>query len=366
MNEDLKSMWQELIIDIIKDKKNDVAEDLFQSHIISSFRLLGWSLAYHEICPKERINIGANNQIEPDITIKLAGKPVMVIEVKRPNNTVTQRQEEQLLSYMRILALPVGIYFGHEIRFYYDTGNDSPQLVWTCELNSQAENGPQFVEFVKKSTFSQERILNYSKEKSKTIHSTAIMNQFSQGLQENADSIIKALLTDYFVQSKRCNKDIVSSILNSYVFSIDKEQCCSAVDISHPTGIMLAETNNGSRSKRDTTKYSIDGGKTYLGKGKIVSRIVKLFMEKNPDVTFEQLRKAFPDNLQGSYGVVRSLEQIELSKQNHKDLSRRYVMNEQLLTADGKIVVVSNQWGQYNFANVLNLISRWGWDILSR
>ena len=50
--------------------------------------------------------------------------PVLPIEIKRPSNIRNERQENQLMSYMRQLKLNVGLYIGEKIELYYDVSND--------------------------------------------------------------------------------------------------------------------------------------------------------------------------------------------------------------------------------------------------
>ena len=94
---------------------------------------------------------------------------------------------------------------------------------------------------------------------------------------------------------------------------------------------------------------------------------VARFMEQNPSLTFEQLSQIFAGHLQGSYGVIRSVDSINKSSHDKKDLLTRYVMSEDLMlqSIDGVRFVVSNQWGAYNFINILNLLEKWGWNIIS-
>ena len=42
-------------------------------------------------------------------------------------------------------------------------------------------------------------------------------------------------------------------------------------------------------------------------------------------------------------------------------------MSEDLMlqSVDGVKFVVSNQWGAYNFVNILNLLEKWGWNIIA-
>lgn len=58
--------------------------------------MLGWSKAKGEICPKERINVGAANQLEPDITFRINGEAVFVVAAylsAHPMMTFSQLQQ---------------------------------------------------------------------------------------------------------------------------------------------------------------------------------------------------------------------------------------------------------------------------------
>ena len=105
-----RMIWQEFCYDLIEAREKDTTEDVYQELVESNLRQLGWSKVRGEICPKERINVGSHNQIEPDITIKLSDQPAFVIELKRPRNAITPRQEQQLLSYMRLRKTSFGLY----------------------------------------------------------------------------------------------------------------------------------------------------------------------------------------------------------------------------------------------------------------
>ena len=65
--------------------------------------------------------IGNSNSIRPDIVLWRKNEhdtqsPVLPIEIKRPSNIRNERQENQLMSYMRQLKLNVGLYIGEKIQ----------------------------------------------------------------------------------------------------------------------------------------------------------------------------------------------------------------------------------------------------------
>ena len=64
---------------------------------------------------------------------------------------------------------------------------------------------------------------------------------------------------------------------------------------------------------RDYTKYNVEGLGENLNKRKLVFTIVKDWVEKN-NPSFEDLQKAFPDEVQGSKGFIR--KEAEVKTQN--------------------------------------------------
>ncbi len=366
-----KTIWQEFCYDLVEARKNDILEEPYQNIVEMNLRQLGWSKVQGEICPKERINVGSHNQIEPDITMKMEDKPVFVIEMKRPRNTITPRQEQQLLSYMRLRKTSFGLYIGDSIKMYYDTNEDLPLMVWQTKIDLEAEEGVKFVDFFLHDTFNKQRIDNYCKAKAKNITTTKVMTAFQKSLSLDRDAAIKQVLSDYFVEYKKCNKDLVDGVLQSLSFTMhptSSSDCQSQKNMPFvsSTGMVVSQFSTD-KKKRDVTKYSLDGGKTYYGKGRFVREVVACFMKQNPNLTFEQLSLIFAGYLQGSYGVIRSLDSINCSSHDKKDLRSRYVMSEDLIlqSCDGVKFVVCNQWGVYNFINILNLLEKWGWNIIA-
>lgn len=363
-----KSIWQEFCYDLIEARKKDVLEDQYQDIVESNLRQLGWSKLHGEICPKERINIGSHNQIEPDITIKVSNQPVLVIELKRPSNVINPRQEQQLLSYMRLRNIPFGLYIGNEIRLYYDTNDDLPTMVWRTEITLDAKGGEEFVDYFSHDTFNKKRLEDMCWTKAKEIKTNLIMEDFKHALANNQDAAIKHILKDYFVEKKLCDKDIVNETLDSLhlgITPVHQPSNISETPFTQSSGIVISQKST-QKGKRDTTKFSLDGGKNYFRKGKFVREVVAHFIAQNASLTYEQLTQVFPNTLQGSYGVLRTLESINNSSHNKKDLKTRYLMADDLIltSADGIRFVVCNQWGEYNFAHILELLKKWNWNII--
>lgn len=364
-----KDIWNEFCYDLIEGRKNNVLEEEYQNIVESNLRQLGWSKLLGEICPKERINVGSHNQIEPDITIKANNTPQLVIELKRPSNSITPRQMQQLLSYMRLRKTPLGLYIGNDIRLFYDTNEDLPTMVWQTEIDLNVEKGEEFIDFFLHDTFNLQRLVNICKAKADAIKTDKIIKEFKHNLSIDSSSTIKKAIFEYLVSVKRCNEELVTAALSDLSFRLSDSKATSAINPSthkYFSGTICVKNSTSNNKKRDNTQYSIDGGINFFGKGRIVREIVACAIKQHPSLTFAQLSDIFPKNLQGSYGVIRTISDIESSSQDKKDLKSRYTMSSPeyiLKSSDGIEFVVSNQWGTYNFINFIKHIENMGWAI---
>lgn len=110
-------------------------------------------------------------------------------------------------------------------------------------------------------------------------------------------------------------------------------------------------------SMRDVTRYSIDGGEP-LKKRRFVLAVVKKYVEVHPDITYDELRRRFPDRLSNSplHGVFRPLDDILDKLDSQPDLAKRFFLDDDDLIelSDGTIITVYNQWGT-SFPNFLEV-----------
>lgn len=86
----------------------------------------------------------------------------------------------------------------------------------------------------------------------------------------------------------------------------------------------------------------------------MVYTILKDYVEKN-NPSFEDLQKAFPDEVQGSKGFIR--------KESDVIDAKRFNMREPLKIMNGAYVVVSNQWGSTNIQKFIKLSMCLGYEI---
>lgn len=373
-----QNKWREFCYDLIEAVKDDILEDPYQEMIEQGLRQLSWSKANGEICPKERLQIGNRKQLEPDITLKINDKSVFVIEVKRPNNKLNDDNILQLVSYMRQRQVPYGLYIGDRIALFYDDSIHQPTEVWGIELDSDADEGWRFVDFFARGSFSAERLETFCKERMNEIHTSMGLRDIAGRLAENeGDAILKEIVEHYLVGMKQYDRGLITKFLNRYRFAaqlLEQEQTVDEeVSLENEIGqqshyVLVKQPRGKSGSNgRDNTKYSIDGGTNYFGKNRIVREIIIRYLELHPKMTYRQLEQIFPDELQGSYGVVRNLDELHEMEHDRKDLETRYLMKEdELLTtpADKIRFAVCSQWGAYNIPNIFRLMEKWGWNVI--
>lgn len=105
---------------------------------------------------------------------------------------------------------------------------------------------------------------------------------------------------------------------------------------------------------RDYSKYNVTGVAENLNKRKLVLEIVKDYIDKHPDLTLSDIKRTFPDEIQGSKGFIRDAiyEQYD---------PKRFFSDDKIATPLFNIVV-SNQWGD-NLERFIELAESLGYRI---
>ena len=192
--------WNYFVYDLCEAKKKDVDEDSFHTLIETQLQHLGWAKFKGEICHKLNIHIGNNNRIEPDILIKRDGEDEFVIEVKRPSHKQSKKDVEQLLSYMRLLKLSVGIYMGEHIEIFYDMPS-SKEAVPIMKVPLEIDNklGARFIDKFLKDNFSREAIVDFCEERIQEIQRQNNLNEIKESLIADAQTQIAESLKPYLM-----------------------------------------------------------------------------------------------------------------------------------------------------------------------
>jgi hypothetical protein len=102
---------------------------------------------------------------------------------------------------------------------------------------------------------------------------------------------------------------------------------------------------NGAISRRDTSKYEFDGA--VYGKGRLVLGIIKRHVESNPEISFAELEKAFPQSCQGSVGVFTTIEKANEIKTT-TERKRHFLNADEVIKLLDSTIAISDQWNPVN------------------
>ena len=192
--------WNYFVYDLCEAKKKDVDEDSFHALIETQLQLLGWAKFKGEICHKPNIHIGNSNRIEPDILIKRDGEDEFVIEVKRPSHKQSKKDVDQLLSYMRLLKLSVGIYMGEHIEIFYDMPSSKEAIsIMKVPLEIDNKLGARFIDKFLKDNFSRDAIVDFCEERIQEIQRQNSLNEIKESLMTDAQAQIAESLRPYLM-----------------------------------------------------------------------------------------------------------------------------------------------------------------------
>lgn len=117
-------------------------------------------------------------------------------------------------------------------------------------------------------------------------------------------------------------------------------------------------------AKGKRAKYSLNGGVPTWKNRTVLNTVCKLLKEL-PNATFRDICEFFPKSLQGSYGVVATISDIEERCKQNKSENRRWFLDPSdiLTLADGTKFTVTTEWGD-NFENFRkHVIREFGWTI---
>jgi hypothetical protein len=110
----------------------------------------------------------------------------------------------------------------------------------------------------------------------------------------------------------------------------------------------------------DKTKYRFEG--QLLGKSRLVLSVIRKHSEAKPQTTFSDLEKAFPKNLQGSFGCFETAEKAtEIWKKSGR--KRHFLSPEEIIALKDAEIAVCTQWGIGNIGSFLDTAKELGYCI---
>lgn len=358
-----KEKWNEICFLLSDNIQSDINESDFEQRVLLALRVLGWKEFKEDIQIRPSFQIGAANRIMPDFVISSSGKEnLFVIEIKQPNIPLSTSFQQQLFSYMRQLRLQYGVLIGQVIQVFYDgdlSNHDTPVLLETIEFDKENSKGTKFVELFSKETFSDELLQSFTLNSLKKINRKTEQNKLRHKIlsKEYQTDILELIKQDFLNKYDSELLDNVLSDISVSVTTINQPQ--NQLEIPSQMDHTNKFRNVKRTFKRDNTKYLFKGMR--LGKGRFVLEFIKEYTKRYPQ-TFNELKQLFPDSMQGSTGVINTMEHILDFYQNDKN-KRHYIKDGEVLTSTDNIqFAVSSQWGIHNIITILDFAKKAGFE----
>lgn len=113
-------------------------------------------------------------------------------------------------------------------------------------------------------------------------------------------------------------------------------------------------------SSKDYSKFLFNGNE--FNKGRLVNEVVRHYVETHPEITYSKLKQAFPNILQGSFGVFDKKSKAEdiYQRWGHK---RHYIEPEETINLKDETVATCNQWNPSNMDLFINRVGELGLKI---
>jgi hypothetical protein len=98
-------------------------------------------------------------------------------------------------------------------------------------------------------------------------------------------------------------------------------------------------------SEKDFSKFRFNDQE--YNKARLVNAVLKAYVKQKPGTTYDQLKKLFPDSIQGSHGVftLRSNAAATYKKTGHK---RYYIETVEVIKLKDAGICTCNQWNKDN------------------
>jgi len=220
---DYKTIWNEICFHTKKNR--DTTEQNFQTIVEFIFEKIGWSQYNGEIVSKKAIPFGSAQKLVPDIIIKQNDKDILVVELKKPNSGLSNRNAEQLSSYMRQLKINFGILFGETLQLYYELPNENKPPINIIEIQFIEDSceGVELIRLLSKKDFSLDALQKYCEEKYEIAKKYEISEKEALFLcsVEGVKKVVD-LIKDNFL--KNFSEETVSLIFDKVNIHISKKE----------------------------------------------------------------------------------------------------------------------------------------------
>lgn len=290
--------WNRICTKLKRLKDSNCSEKEYENKVCECFDyLLDWD---DEVMTQVHIPIGSVTTLIPDIVISADGIYQFVIELKKPTNSLTERQCVQLFSYMKQLKLDFGLYIGENIQLYYDNPDDKedPVLIKTFEFEENTTDGKKFVELFDRKAFNNSDLRNYCKD---LLAARRKMDELNAEIEELCSKTGEELIREFLIEhvsKKGYDRISVEEKLSAVCVSITNN-ANSQGHVDRYGNIMYGACAKSAdfeqnRSFRRYRHYVFEG-KQYHVAGELAFEIIKRFVKDNSGLTYSKICDVLPE-----------------------------------------------------------------------
>lgn len=192
------------------------------------------------------------------------------------------------------------------------------------------------------------------------------------GTKEHRDKSFQRRIGNWLVFTKMSNNEKkkkitqIAKLLNFNIEIIDDDNQENNIKEMQEGNLFDTDNNESERSNK-REKFSLNNETETFCKNRSVHHVVKTYLNYMKDLTFQDIEEAFPKELQGSCGVIATIENIKERNFKNNTEKRRWFLDEDeiLETSDGTKFAVCTQWGN-NFTSFQDHIkNNFGWELKS-
>ena len=254
---------------------------------------------------------------------------------------------------MRQRKIKFGVYIGEHIELFYDKP-ESIEAVSVLRIPLELNNkfGEMFVELFGKENYSSDALTEFCEKRISEKQQELKKIEAQKYLVANGDVIVADKLKQYLKNDYKdsFSEEEIEEIISGLTISISLKTVLQDAPLPPVLPIRdmspLARTKNASNNPAGKpAKYSLNGS-PFLAANRFVFEVVKAYVGQHPDMTFSELERVFNPLLQGSNGVIRSLEYLRLK--NYKGQRFFEDASSILRSGDGVEFAVCTQWSYHN------------------
>lgn len=281
-----------------------------------------------EIDAQRAVQMGSSPKY-PDIIIKNNNEDLFVVELKQYTLHIGQ---EQLFSYLNQLKIDIGILICDKLYIYDFDYTKREENYSFVEIDFKPDNpdGEKFIELFMSDNFDKQKIKEFIR-----IHNQSKNNIDLIRKELNAENLMQILKNHFYEKYPETD---VEEALRDYEIVLQHKFLETSQLVSSDIDIY---------SDKEHIEYFYKNQN--LSKRKLVLNVIKDYVTKHPQITFEELKTLFPDKLQGSCGVFQDDEKMKQKffKKESEYKKRYFTRPEQKirLQAEGRTIVVSGEWG---------------------